>query len=220
MGPVSDSTCDTWREALAMQLFADLSPSERAGLAAHLDGCADCRDVARELADTFSMLAYVDPTNVTPTASVPPELTERVLGDLLDGGRLHRRRRTRVTLASAVGLLAAAAVLIAVFSAGPSAPTERTLALRGPSAVVATAVLSARSWGTSVQLHERGLPGNGVYTVSMETASGDWWVAGTYRAVSGREVDATMSCAVKLSQITGLRVVDSSGNVVLASYNA
>jgi hypothetical protein len=79
VGPVSDSTCDTWREALAMQLFGDLSPNERAGLAAHLDGCADCRDVAREIADTFEMLGYVDPTNVTPTASVPPELTDRVL---------------------------------------------------------------------------------------------------------------------------------------------
>jgi len=32
-------------------------------------------------------------------------------------------------------------------------------------------------------------------------------------------VDATMSCAVKMSQITGLRVMDSSGNVVLTSYS-
>jgi len=216
---VSESTCEKWHEALAMQLFGDLSPNEQAGLAAHLDGCADCRDVAREIADTFEMLGYVDPSNVTPTASVPPELTDRVLRGLHQGGlQLRRRRRARVGVLSAVGLVAAALILVAVLT-GPATPTQRTLALKGSSPAVATAVLSARSWGTSLDLHERGLPGDGVYTVSMETSAGDWWVAGTYRSMAGHPVDATMSCAVKLSQITGLRVVNSAGAVVLSSYH-
>jgi anti-sigma factor RsiW len=217
---VSGVACEQWHEAIAMSLFGDLSANEQAGLTAHLEGCLDCRAVAEEFAETYRMLSYVDPTNVTPTASVPPELTDQVLRHLhREGRQLQRRRRLRVGVLSGVGLVSAALNLIAVLSANSSTPTQRTLALRGPSTVSATAVLSARSWGTSLALHERGLPGGKVYTVSMETSSGAWWVAGTYRSVSDHPVDATMSCAVKMSQITGLRVMDSSGNVVLTSYS-
>jgi anti-sigma factor RsiW len=213
--------CEQWREAIAMNVFGNLSANEQAGLAAHLEGCLACRDVAEEFAETYRLLGYVDPTNVTPTASVPPELTDQVLRHLHGEGRaLRRRRRLRVGVASGIGLVAAALILIAVVSANTSTPRQRTLALRGPATVSATAVLSARSWGTSLALHERGLPGGKVYTVSMETSSGYWWVAGTYRSVSGGPVDATMSCAIKMSQITGLRVVDGAGDVVLSSYNA
>jgi predicted anti-sigma-YlaC factor YlaD len=218
MGPVSDVSCEKWREAIAMNLFGDLSANEAAGLAAHLEGCADCRAVAGEFAETYRMLGFVDPTNVTPTASVPPELTDRVLRGLHEGGR-HLRRRQQVR-ASVIGISVAAAAalaLVVVFGLHSTPPAQRTLALRGTPTVNATAVLSARSWGTALALHERGLPGGSVYTVSMETANGYWWVAGTYRSVSGRAVDATMSCAVKLNKITGLRVTNSAGDVVLSS---
>ena len=221
MGPVIEPACEQWNEAIAMSVFGDLTPNEQAGLTAHLEGCVACRGVAEEFAETYRLLGYVDPANVTPTASVPPDLTDKVLRHLHEEGRqLRRRRRLRVGVTSGIGLIAAALILIAVLSANTSTPTQRTLALRGPAAVSATAVLSARPWGTSLALHERGLPGGKVYTVSMETSSGYWWVAGTYRSVSGHPVDATMSCAVKLSKITGLRVMDSSGDVVLSSYDA
>jgi hypothetical protein len=52
----------------------------------------------------------------------------------------------------------------------------------------------------------------------MQTANGTWWVAGTYRSVAGETVDATMSCAVALTKITGLHVLNNSGAVVLTSY--
>jgi hypothetical protein len=84
--------------------------------------------------------------------------------------------------------------------------------------VSAKAVLTGRAWGTTITLHEEGLPGGKVYTVSMRTAKGMWRVAGTYRPVSGHSVDVTMACAVPLGQITGVRVSDSSGRQVLVSH--
>jgi hypothetical protein len=204
-----------------MRLFGDLSANEEAALLAHLEGCADCQGIAKEFAQTHHLLSYVDPAAVAPTAAVPAQLTDKVLRDLRHGGALQRRRR-RATLAATVGvgLIAASLIFAGLFSGSTVAKpnTQRTVALSGLAAVRASAVLSARPWGTSLTMHEQGLPGGNVYTVSMETAKGTWWVAGTYRSVAGQTVDATMSCAVPLDKITGLRVLNSAGTIVLTSY--
>jgi hypothetical protein len=218
---MSDSTCEQWREALAMHLLGDQPVEEMTGLLAHLDGCAECQAIASELTETVAMLKYVDRSSVEPTASVPPSLTGRVLGDLHEVGVVQRRRRRRVAaMTGLVGALAAALILVAVFSSSRAAtPSERAMALNGASSVSASALLVKQAWGTSLQLRESGLPGGHVYTVSMETKSGRWWTAGTYRSVNGEAVFATMACAVSLDRITGVRVVNSAGATVASSQD-
>lgn len=211
-------TCEGWREVLAMHLLGATSVEETTGLLAHLDGCAACREVATELRTTVARLRDVDPSAIEPTAAVSPALSERVLSDL--GRRARDRRRARRWRATSAAMLVAAAalILVAVLStSSTSRPGERALALRGSASVSATALLVQRSWGTSLELEERGLPGGRVYTVSMESASGRWWTAGTYRSVEGATVHATMACAVAWRTITGVRVVDASGDTVLES---
>jgi predicted anti-sigma-YlaC factor YlaD len=211
--------CEKWHEAIAMRLFGELSPEEEAGLEAHLEGCVDCQAVASEFAQTFKLLSYIDPVAVAATASVPAELTNRVLGELHRGAQRRRTQRARVVLLAGVGLVAAAFLLVALFSGSSTpTPTHRTMALRGMSSISGTAVLSQKPWGTSLALSEKGLPGGTVYTVSMRTEKGTWWVAGTYRSVSGKPVSATMTCAVALNKIDGLQVTNSAGAVVLTSY--
>ena len=220
MGSVNEMGCEKWHEAIAMRQFGDLSANEEAGLLAHLEGCADCQAIANEFAQTHHLLSYVDPAAVAPTAAVPAQLTDKVLRDLHRGGALQRRKRRATLTAIGVGLTAASLLFVGVFSGSTvnKTNTQRTLALSGLTTVRASAVLSARPWGTSLTMHEQGLPGGNVYTVSMRTAKGTWWVAGTYRSVAGQTVDATMSCAVPLAKITGLRVLNSAGTVVLTSY--
>ncbi|MGA2968463.1 MAG: zf-HC2 domain-containing protein [Acidimicrobiales bacterium] len=221
MGPMIEMGCEKWQEAIAMRQFGDLSANEEAALLAHLEGCDDCQGIAKEFAQTHHLLSFVDPAAVAPTAAVPANLTDKILRDLHHGGALQRRRR-RATLTAAVGvgLIAASLIFAGLFSGSTVAKpnTQRTLALSGLTAVRASVVLSERPWGTSLTMHEQGLPGGNVYTVSMRTATGTWWVAGTYRSVAGQAVDATMSCAVPLDKITGLRVLNSAGTIVLSSY--
>ncbi len=220
MESVNDGSCDVWRELIAMQVFDGLTADEQTALDAHLEGCAACRDIARELAETAAMLQFVDPAAVEPTAHVSAELSERVLGDLRRAGEHERRRRrTSVVSLCLAGAAAAALVLVLVLSSGTPAPLTRTMALRGSSKVTASASLVSEPWGTSLTLSEKGLPSGGVYTVSMKTKKGAWWTAGTYRSVSGAQVRATMSCAVALSHITGLRVVNAAGKTVLTSFS-
>jgi hypothetical protein len=226
MGPVTDMSCEQWRDPIAMRSLGGLSSDEALALDAHLEGCAECRSLAEEMSSTVAMLAYVDPSAIEPTALVAPELAERVLGDLRRAGVLQRRRRRVMTsAASLVGAIAAAVILFALLSGTSPTTNQRTLAL-GPttagalsdgSSITAQAVLVDQSWGTSVDFSERGLPGGGVYTVSMKTATGAWWTAGTYRSISGRTVSATMACAVAMKDITGLRVVNAKGVTVLSS---
>jgi predicted anti-sigma-YlaC factor YlaD len=224
---VNDMSCEQWHGLIALRSLGGLSSDEATALDAHLEGCAECRFLAEEMSSTVAMLAYVDPASIEPTALVAPELAERVLGDLHRAGSLQRRRRRVTTSAvSFVGALAAALILFALISGTSPSPNQRALAL-GPTAaaeslnggapVTAKAVLVDQKWGTSVDFSEQGLPGGGVYTVSMKTATGTWWTAGTYRSVSGRTVSATMACAVAMKDITGLRVVNAKGVTVLTS---
>jgi predicted anti-sigma-YlaC factor YlaD len=215
---MNDDVCEQWRGLIAMRALGDLVIDDAAALDAHLEGCADCRAIADELASTVSMLAYVDVASIEPTALVAPELSARVLGDLHRAATTQRRRRRlTVSTVSLVGAIAAALILFAVVSGTSPTTNERTLALHGLTSVTAKAVLVNQSWGTTVDFSESGLPGGSVYTVSMKTATGAWWTAGTYRSVSGRTVNATMACAVALKDITGLRVENAKGVTVLAS---
>jgi hypothetical protein len=223
---MSDISCEQWRGLIAMRALGGLSSGEAFALDAHLEGCAHCRTLAEEMSSTAAMLALVDPSAVEPTALVAPELAQRVLGDLHRAGTQQRRRRRVTTSAvSFVGAIAAALILFTVVSGTSPSTMQKTLAL-GPTAqgalsdgasITAKAVLVDQRWGTAVDFSERGLPGGGVYTVSMETSEGRWWTAGTYRSISGRTVSATMACAVAMKDITGLRVVNAKGVTILSS---
>jgi hypothetical protein len=205
-----------------MHLLGDQPVEEMTGLLAHLDGCLECQAVASEITETVALLKYVDRSSVESMASVPPDLTARVLGDLHSAGVVHRRRRrVAVAVSGVVGALAAALILVAVFtSSSASPPVERAMALQGSPSVTASALLVKQPWGTSLHLQERGLASGQVYTVSMETSSGRWWTAGTYRAMNGKTVFATMACAVSLAKITGVRVVNGAGVTVLSSLHS
>jgi predicted anti-sigma-YlaC factor YlaD len=226
MGPVTDRNCEQWQGLIALCALGGLSSDDAVALKAHLEGCAECASLSAEMSATAALLAYVNPTSIEPTALVAPELAQRVLGDLHRAGAMERRRRrVAVSAISVVGAVAAALILFTLLSGTTPSTGQRTLALgptaagalSSPARVSAKAVLVNQSWGTSVNFSEQGLPGGGVYTVSMETARGTWWTAGTYRSISGRTVSATMACAVAMSEITGLRVVNAKGVTVLSS---
>ena len=214
---MSERGCEQWNEAIAMHVFGDIPANEDLALRAHLEGCPDCSALVREMSETYEMLRYVDPGVVA--ASVSAELSEKVLGDLHQRGVQQRRTRTRRAVSVVLVGAVAASLVIVGFAANKSAPPlHRTVALRGVPLVKASIELTSRSWGTAVDLKERGLPSGTLYTVSMESTNGTWWTAGTYRSVAGKTVNATMTCAVALQKITDVRVVNSKGVTVLSNY--
>ena len=223
MEPVSAMTCEQWQHAIAVDALGGLEPGERAGLLAHLDGCASCREVDRELRETAGVLAFVDRDTVGETAHVPAALTERVLGTLHEDARAARRRhRVRLgAVVGGVGAIAASLALVLVLASPAPTGGSRTVVLSGSGRASATAVLTSQSWGTSISFAERGLPAGGAYEVDMRTSSGRWWSTGSFGPADGRAVGpVSMACYVPMRQVTGIRVTNAAGASVLESVAA
>jgi len=78
-------TCDSVREMLEAYALGALEPAERAQVEAHLKSCAECRQMARALADDAALLpqalAYASPL------LLPASLKNRVLDAVQPSGR-------------------------------------------------------------------------------------------------------------------------------------
>ncbi|HEV3132392.1 MAG TPA: hypothetical protein VGY51_10555 [Acidimicrobiales bacterium] len=238
--------CAEWQGTMAMDAIGLATERESRDLREHVASCLSCRQDAADLLSAAGALRSVDPAQVgrlepqLPTEAAaaggqveaaPAEPfsyagadTEaghgRKAGHLSQSGPRARGRRRR-RLAGGVGALvaAAAAITAVVALGGAPAPPSRTMALRGQPGVVASIALTSQSWGTRGTLRESGQAPGQVLTVAMKSASGRWWVAGSYRtAARSGTLEVQLSCAVALNQVTDVWVTDQSGQVVLNAY--
>jgi hypothetical protein len=218
---MSIGSCEHARGQVALAAIGRLPDNERLALQSHLDGCADCRTEFNNLQGLEEALSTAQPDLVDEVITIPETLRAAVLGTLETEVARHRRsRRMRfVGIAAALVLVVGASVVTAeAISASHHAPGGPTFALVGNGGASGTVQLTAESWGTSVEIRASGEPKGQVLTLSMRTDDGSWWVAGTYLPGSG-VVDATMSCAVPVADIDGVRVTNASGKQVLGSYD-
>jgi hypothetical protein len=218
---MSIGSCEHARGQLALAAIGRLPDDERLALQSHLDGCAECRSELNNLQGLEKALSTVQPDLVDEVVAVPDTLRVAVLGTLETEVARHRRstRMKFVGIAAALVLVVGASVVTAdAISASHRAPGGPTFALVGNGSATGTVQLTAESWGTSVELRESGEPGGQVLTMSMRADDGSWWVAGSFLSVSGT-VDVTMSCAVPVADIDGVRVTNASGRQVLGSYD-
>jgi hypothetical protein len=211
--------CVRWQGELAMQALGKLEPDVATALQAHLDGCADCREEAAELAPLAAALAAASPDVLDDpeAAPVPARLQQSVLARLDAEARSEHRRARRWVGAAAAAVAAVATAAAVVASVGSSPPAGRLVALSGTAGTVATMTLTRSATGTDVTLHEHGQPVGHDYIVTMESATGSWWQAGSYHT-SGTNVRAQLTCAVAPSEISRVWVRDSSGATVLSGW--
>jgi hypothetical protein len=237
--------CSHWRDIMAMRAIGQARPEESLELDRHLETCEQCRLDAAEVAGAAAALSVLSPAQVDRLERELPELSEPALygpapaasswrspfrsastgagtgtAEAGSDGRpgLGRSRRLLAGVGVAVVGVAAAAIAVVTLSGGPPTP-EKTVALAGEHGVVATVALTAQASGTHATLWESGQPAGQVLTVSMKTASGRWWVAGSYRTTSGAGPTVVqLSCAVHPNQVTEVWVSDQKGRTVLTGY--
>ena len=202
---MTDLDCERWRGDLAMAAVGRLDGSELGALSAHLDGCPSCRSELAELEATTNSLALADPARVEPRPAAVPRRES--------GARPPARRLPRARWAlGGAGLVAVAAATLFWLSGASSSPI--TVSLHGSQGARATAVLSAERYGTEVSLLVTGQAPGAVYHVSMESRSGTWWQAGSYRATRGT-AHVQLTCGVASNQVDQIWIENSSGEVVL-----
>jgi hypothetical protein len=214
-----------------------LSPTERVAFKQHLAGCEECTRSVAALAGLPGLLGRVDAAVLEepPADELPPSLLPALLREV----RRDRRRHTLI----AVGLAAAAAVVAAAVPVGlgqlgdePAPPTtvpsatgseEPVPSLRmdtvGEVPVQATVSLEEVTWGTRLGLTctydpatvGYDLPPEADYELFVTTRSGRVEQVGSWRSVSGREMQIMAATAATPAELASVEVRTLDGRVVL-----
>lgn len=207
------------RELIGAYVLGQLSGPELDAVRAHLEGCRECRAEADELAPLATSLRTVDPARLVSAPEPPTDLRERVLRQI----RQERRAadRNRLLRRAGVGLLAAAALVIA-FTLGavlrpgqPAGPPVQPLTLTLAGGVQADAGLVRHTWGTELRLEATGLREGDPYAVSFVTDAGTRVSAGSFLGTGARPLVCSVNAAVALDDAARVVVTDRGGTVVM-----
>lgn len=223
----------------AAYVLGALTPEDAAAYEAHLATCADCRQAVDELTGLPDLLAQVPPAEAVaataPTSrdtndasvAVPDTLLPRLLDEV---ARARTRRRWGV---AAVGLAAAAALIVALVAVWPSStpPTNRPVAMTAVSTSVpihATAQFDDRSWGTLIRLrctydavstsHYTGGTTSTSYSLVVTDTKGRTQQIATWKVVPGRVSTVEGSTGLHEDEISTISVRSSQDAPVLTLH--
>ncbi|HEY0247328.1 MAG TPA: zf-HC2 domain-containing protein [Gryllotalpicola sp.] len=214
----------------AAYVLGALSSDDRRAFEGHLEECPECRASVAELAGMPALLARVPAADafamVDETDADRPAPPVELLGSLAH--RVRRRRTARRWLAAGTGVLAAAAIAVAVVLpirlSAPPAPTKQlTLAQTHPGALSATVALTAKRWGTGITMKcsYGSTPDSyttmGHYGLWVRDAAGDATRVASWSAWPGATIHADGAVDLPESQLASVEVRDTSTGAVLLS---
>jgi hypothetical protein len=216
-------SCREWHESLGAYALGRLTAEERAGLEAHLEGCAECREEAESLIGVASLLPHADPEHFGPAPQPPPELGRRIaatIGAERRSRRRQRRLRFGLGLGGATAVATAAVLAIFVLSSGESSGPEQHLAFHSlPQGVRISATLEPQAFGTEIRMYVSGIRSGTLCRVFMRGPGGADVSAGTFRYRWGGDSSAVLSAALDLSRAHAL-VVHAGNRTFVAPIGA
>jgi hypothetical protein len=203
-----------WKLSLGAFALGDLPADERAAVAAHLEGCAECRAELRSLGGVAALLPLADPARIEEPAVRPPadlgaRIEAQIAAESAREGRQRRRRRFRLGVGGAVAATAVAAVLalaILPIGGGESSPAQEVHFASVPNGVNIKATLEPHAFGTEIQMYVKGIRSGTLCRVFLRDASGQTFSAGSFRYRWGDDSEAELSSALDLSQATQIGV--------------
>ena len=222
----------------AAYVIGALSPSERLDFEKHLGGCDECTRTIRELAGIPGLLGRVEPSVLEhPVAEGPRPVPDTLLPTL--SRRVRGARRRRALIAAGVAAAAVAVLVpVAVSQIGPGdgsrpnasgASTEpstvvpQTMHPVGDVPLKASVTLESVTWGTRLGLtstYDRNamghrLPPSMDYTLCVRTWDGHTEKVGSWKSVSGMEMQISGATAARREEISWILVRAPDGRVVL-----
>jgi predicted anti-sigma-YlaC factor YlaD len=212
--------CRDQQGRLALAAIGRLDEAERTALDAHLDSCRSCRDALEELTGVASALALADPERAWAEDRPQPRpvLRTAVLSQVAAEATSRNRRRVIGFVAGAAALVLLVVAFVGVVSR-PDGPTGEWVELTGDEGETATAsaVLSARGWGTEISLEVAGLRPGAVYQVWLRRTDGTRVPAGSFTAVRADRMEVAGACALAKDQAAGIGV-STNGTTVLYGH--
>jgi hypothetical protein len=185
--------------SLGVYVLGAADSAERRRLEAHLPSCPTCQEELRRLAPLPSLLAGI-PERMRAPARAP---------------RRHASRLRLATAAAACLAVAATGGFWFLSGAGGQQAAARTFAAANPAThVSATATLTATSWGTSIQLHVRGIPENVECHLVVHSKSGRTEISGVWDEWQHGPASIPASASWLPSDIASLQVTTTTANLV------
>jgi putative zinc finger protein len=203
--------CREWRESLGAYALGHLSTDERAGLEAHLEGCAECRAEVESLQEVATLLPHADPARFGPSPLPPKDLGERILATLDGERREQRRHQRRLRFGFAFGgvatALAVAILALVVFSGGGSSEPEQHVKFTSlPQGIEIGATLEPHAYGTEIHMYVSGVRSGTLCRVFLRADDGSRYSAGSFRYRWGDDSNAILSSALDLSRTAAIGV--------------
>lgn len=206
----------TLRESLGAYALGQLDEPERTTLAAHLDGCAECRGELADIAPVVAGLRGVDPDRLDATPTPPPELGEQIVSRAMSERRAGPRRGV---LLAAAGVVVAAVVGggvgYAVGGAAPDVPREPVVLQAADARVDASATVVPHTWGVEITLDADGFTPGEAYRVVVLDDTGRQVEAGGFVGTGPARMQCNLNSTVLRAQAAGFDVLDPAGTVVL-----
>lgn len=202
-----------WRLSLGAYALGDLPEEERVALAAHLEGCEECRAELRSLEGVAAMLPLADPDRIEAPAVRPPaDLGARIEAQIAaEAAREGRAKRRRLRLwaggvAAAAAVAAVLAIVVLPLGGGESSPAQQVRFASLPKGVSIDATLEPHAFGTEIQMYVKGISSGTLCRVFLRDASGRSFSAGSFRYRWGQDSEAELSSSLDLSQATEIGV--------------
>ena len=197
-----------WKLSLGAYALGDLGADERASIAAHLEGCAECRAELRELEGVAALLPLADPTRIEQPAVRPPadlgaRIEAQIAAEASREGRVRRRRRVRLWVGGAAATAAVAAVLALIvlpLGGGENSPAQEVRFASVPNGVSIDATLEPHAFGTEIHMYVKGISSGTLCQVFLRDAEERTFSAGSFRYRWGDDDEAELSSALDLSQ--------------------
>jgi hypothetical protein len=194
--------------SLGVYVLGAADGAERARVEAHLPGCPACQAELMKLAPLPGLLAGVP-------GDMRAQLREGRSGGrhATAGTRVRRARRWRAIAAAACVAAAAGTAGGISLTATGAAPRPATVTLSGTNPamhVSATVVLTATSWGSSIQLRLRGAPLNVPCRLIARSRTGATEVTGVWNAWRDGPITVPASAGLRPSDITSLQVATTA----------
>ena len=210
------STTDPHRYDDAAYVLGALAPDERAAFEAHLATCAECVARVHEIDVVPALLAGIDEADL-----VDEPMPDTLLPSLLRAAnRQRRRQRLFVGSLAAVAAACAAALIVALWPASsPAGPAPRAFVPVAASPVSATATLTAKSWGTAIDVRchylDSSIEQSWHYALVAYDRSGKPHQLGDWKLPPDKNIDYQAGTSLTPGQITRLVITLSSGQPVL-----
>jgi hypothetical protein len=202
--------CRDRRLSLGAYALGDLPAAERAGLEAHLEGCAACRAEVESLGAVARLLPLADPNRFSRPAPKPaPELAGRITASLgaeqRDVARRHRRR-FGLGLGAATAVAAVVLAMAVLPGGGDSSPEQHIEFGMLPDGVQIGATLEPHAYGTEIRIYVKGIRSGTLCRVYLRGPGGERVPAGTFRYRWGEDSTAVLSSALDLSRTRAIGV--------------